>query len=85
VVGQLRDSAGWQSEEAEANLQAWQANARRRLERVEDGEALADVSSICRLCASCRTVTMIFSILTAISQPMRFCSSVTRLRQAGGE
>ncbi len=37
------------------------------------------VSSTWRLWASCRTVAMIFSILTAISQPIRFCSSVADL------
>ncbi|MDP9485086.1 MAG: hypothetical protein M3Q49_04720 [Actinomycetota bacterium] len=42
------------------------------------------VSSTCRSCASCRTVAMIFSILTHISQPAHFCSSVARLRQTQG-
>jgi len=43
-------------------------------------------SSTCRLCAaSFSTVHQIFSILTAISQPLRFCSSVTRLRQIAKE
>lgn len=42
-------------------------------------------SSTCRLWASSSTEAMIFSIRTAISQPSRFCSSVARLRHAGGE
>lgn len=42
-------------------------------------------SLTCRLWASCRTVAMIFSIRTAISPPIRFCSSVARLLPAGGE
>jgi hypothetical protein len=41
--------------------------------------------SVCCSRASTRTVAMIFSILTAISQPLLVCSSVARLRQAGGE
>src|SRR5829696_5428633 len=32
-----------------------------------------------------RTVHMIFSILTAVSQPLLFCSAVARWRQSGGE
>jgi len=42
------------------------------------------VSSTCRLCASCSIAQRIFSILTAISQPVRFCSAVARLLQTGG-
>jgi hypothetical protein len=41
-------------------------------------------SSTCLSWASCGTLTKIFSIRTAISQPSRFCSSVTQLRHAGG-
>lgn len=38
------------------------------------------MSSICRWWASSKTVAMTFSILTAISQPIRFCSYVARLQ-----
>jgi hypothetical protein len=38
----------------------------------------------CRSWASCKIVQRIFSILTAISQPSLFYSSVVRLRQAAG-
>ena len=40
VVGLLRDSAGWTSPEALQMLNAWEDAARRRLERVEDGDPL---------------------------------------------
>ncbi len=40
--------------------------------------------SICRLWASCISVATIFSMLTAISHPSLFSSSVARLLQAGG-
>ena len=40
VVGLFRDSAGWTSPEALQMLNAWEDAARRRLERVEDGDPL---------------------------------------------
>jgi hypothetical protein len=42
-------------------------------------------SSTCCLWASSKTVAMIFSIRTAISQPSRFCPAVARLLHAEGE
>ena len=40
VVGILRDGPGWQSPESLNLLDEWEEDARRRLERVEDGETL---------------------------------------------
>lgn len=40
VVGIFRDSAGWTSPESLDLLDEWGEDARRRLERVEDGEPL---------------------------------------------
>lgn len=39
VVGILRDSAGWTSPESLEILDSWEEGARRRLERLEDGES----------------------------------------------
>ena len=38
VVGDLRNSAGWTSPESLRILDSWEDAARRRLERIEDGE-----------------------------------------------
>ncbi len=43
AVGQLRGSAGWQLPEGADLLDSWEEDARRRLERVEGGEALQAV------------------------------------------
>ncbi len=43
VAGELRAGAGWESPEALEMLAAWEEAARRRLERIEDGERLEDV------------------------------------------
>jgi hypothetical protein len=36
VVGQLRESVGWQSEEGRAKLKEWEEEAHRRLEQAEN-------------------------------------------------
>ena len=43
VVGILRNSAGWSSPESLEILDSWEEGARRRLERLEDGESLESV------------------------------------------
>ncbi len=43
VVGELRDSGGWQTPEGVALLDSWEDDARRRLARVEGGETLEAV------------------------------------------
>jgi hypothetical protein len=43
MVGALRDSGGWESPEGADLLDSWEEDARRRLERVEGGEALQAV------------------------------------------
>lgn len=40
VVGQLRSGAGWSSPDALDRLDEWEESARRRLERIENGEPL---------------------------------------------
>ena len=40
VIGHFRNSLGWRSPESLDLLAAWEEGARRRLERVEDGEPL---------------------------------------------
>ena len=36
VVGQFREAAGWESEEAHELLEAWEGNAHRRLEQAQN-------------------------------------------------
>jgi len=43
VAGQLRAGKGWESPESVELLDAWEEDARRRLERLENGERLEDV------------------------------------------
>jgi hypothetical protein len=43
VVGAFRSSVGWQSEEFQNTLGEWQAEAKRRLQRIEVGGSLAEV------------------------------------------
>jgi hypothetical protein len=43
VVGAFRSSVGWQSEQSQNTLDEWQAEAKRSLQRIEDGETLAEV------------------------------------------
>ncbi len=43
AVGSMRASAGWESPEGRELLDAWEEDARRRLARVEGGEALGAV------------------------------------------
>ncbi len=43
VAGQLRAGKGWESPESVELLDAWEEDARQRLERIEDGEPLEAV------------------------------------------